>query len=78
MDASNAPATKQDLRSIAEQLREQKRQIDANLLTEFHKYARGRQTRLHDVESSEHAVKVRLGSLEEQVLELEDRIRRQH
>jgi hypothetical protein len=65
------PATKRDLQQLGEQLTEQFRQVETHLLTEFHRYSKGQQARLHDVESSERAMKVRLASLEERVLELE-------
>jgi hypothetical protein len=62
----NAPATKRDLERVVETMRD----IETHMLTEFHRYGRGQQARLHDVESSEHAMKVRIAALEERVLEL--------
>jgi hypothetical protein len=55
-DTENTPTTRQD--------------IDA-LLTAFHGHGLGQPERMHDVESSEHAIKLRLSALEERVLELE-------
>ena len=69
---NNTPATRQDIERVIEIVRD----VETNFLTEFHRYARGQQARMHDVESSEHAMKVRLGALEDRVLELESRLPR--
>lgn len=61
-----------------ERLTETMRDIETHMLTEFHRYARGQQARMQDVESSEHAMKLRMAALEERVLELEGRIRPKH
>ena len=49
------------------------RQIETNLLTEFHRYAKGQSARLHNVEVGDADVKIRLSSLEDRVLALEIR-----
>jgi hypothetical protein len=75
MEDSNIPATKQDVISATEKVVETMRDIETHMLTEFHRYARGQQARMHALESGEHDVKLRLGALEERVLELESRLR---
>ena len=49
------------------------RQIETNLLTEFHRYAKGQQARLHSVESGQSDLVLRLASIEERLLALESR-----
>ena len=70
-DTNNSPATKQDIERVIETMRN----IETNLLSEFHRYALGQQARMHSLESGEHDIKIRLGALEARVLELESRIR---
>jgi hypothetical protein len=50
------------------------RQIETNLLTEFHRYAKGQNARIHNVEVGETDMKLRLSALEDRVLALETRI----
>ena len=50
------------------------RQIETNLLTEFHRYAKGQNARVHNVEVGESDMKLRLSVLEDRVLALETRI----
>ncbi len=50
------------------------RQIETNLLTEFHRYAKGQNARVHNVEVSEYDMKLRLSTLEDRVQALETRI----
>jgi hypothetical protein len=50
------------------------RQIETNLLTEFHRYAKGQNARVHNVEVSEYDMKLRLSTLEDRVLALETRL----
>jgi hypothetical protein len=54
--SNNAPATKQDLEELGQNLRQEMervietmRDIETNMLRDFHGYARGQQARLHDV-----------------------------
>jgi hypothetical protein len=49
------------------------RQIETNLLTEFHRYGKGQQLRLHTLESRESLVTERLAVIEERLLHLESR-----
>lgn len=77
-DSSSKPATKQDIEKVMgtiEKVIETMRDIETNMLTEFHRYARGQHARMHNLESGETDMKIRIGALEERVLELESRIR---
>ncbi len=58
---------------ITEQLTAAMRQIETNLLTEFHRYAKGQQARMHTVEITESDFKLRLAALEDRILALEAR-----
>jgi hypothetical protein len=62
------------LRGLKDGLLDSMRQIETNLLTEFHRYAKGQNARVHNVEVSEHDMKLRLSVLEDRVLALETRI----
>jgi hypothetical protein len=62
------------LRDLKDDLLDSMRQIETNLLTEFHRYAKGQNARVHNVEISEHDMKLRLSVLEDRVLALETRI----
>ena len=67
------PVTKAQLESVKDELIDSMRQIETNLLTEFHRYAKTQSARLHNVEVSESDVKLRLSVLEDRVLALETR-----
>ena len=54
-------------------LLEKMRQIETNLLTEFHRYGKSQQLRLHTLESRESLVTERLAVIEERLLHLESR-----
>ncbi|MDP8991408.1 MAG: hypothetical protein M3N41_15165 [Acidobacteriota bacterium] len=62
------------LRGLKDELVDSMRQIETNLLTEFHRYAKGQSARLHNVEISDSDMKQRLSVLEDRVLALETRI----
>ena len=62
------------LRDLRDNLVDSMRQIETNLLTEFHRYAKGQSARLHNVEISDSDMKLRLSMLEDRVLALETRI----
>jgi hypothetical protein len=68
------PATRAELVAVRDDLLESMRQIETNLLTEFHRYAKSQNARVHNVEISEHDMKLRLSILEDRVLALETRI----
>jgi len=50
------------------------RQIETNLLTEFHRYAKGQNARVHSVEVGESDLKLRLSVVETRLLALETRL----
>ncbi len=62
------------LRDLKNELVDSMRQIETNLLTEFHRYAKGQNARVHNVEVSEYDLKLRLSVLEDRVLSLETRL----
>jgi archaellum component FlaC len=49
------------------------RNVETNLLTAFHNYARGQQARMHQTEANDRDMLLRLQSLEERMLDLESR-----
>ncbi len=63
-----------DLRSQKDELLDSMRRIETNLLTEFHRYAKGQNARVHNVEAGESDMKLRLSVLEDRVLSLETRL----
>ena len=71
-------ATVGDLRNVIhsqkDELVDAMRQIETNLLTEFHRYAKGQNARVHNVEVGESDLKLRLSVLEDRVLSLETRL----
>ena len=68
------PVTKVELNAAKDDLMAGMRQIETNLLTEFHRYAKGQNARIHNVEVGETDMKLRLSELEDRVLALETRI----
>jgi hypothetical protein len=76
MDNGNG-ITKADLKAALSEfkieLMTEMRQIETNLLTEFHRYGKGQQLRLHTLESRESLVIERLAVIEERLLHLESR-----
>jgi hypothetical protein len=62
------------MRSQKNELIDSMRQIETNLLTEFHRYAKGQNARIHNVEVGEYDMKLRLSTLEDRVLALETRL----
>jgi hypothetical protein len=75
---SEKPVTRTEfdsgLRDLKDDLLDSMRQIETNLLTEFHRYAKGQNARVHNVEIGEQDMKLRLSVLEDRVLALETRI----
>ncbi len=77
----NGAITKADLKAalaelksdLVDELTEKMRQIETNLLTEFHRYGKGQQLRLHTLESRESLVTERLAVIEERLFHLESR-----
>jgi hypothetical protein len=69
--------TKADLKAALTELKDDlmdaMRQIETNLLTEFHRYGKGQQLRLHTIESRDAIITERLAIIEERLLHLESR-----
>jgi hypothetical protein len=61
------------LKAQKDELLETMRQIETNLLTEFHRYGQGQQLRLHRLETGDANVVSRLAIIEERLLALETR-----
>jgi hypothetical protein len=61
------------MRTTSDDLTEKMRQIETNLLTEFHRYGKGQQLRLHTLENRDAIVIERLAIIEERLLHLESR-----
>jgi hypothetical protein len=59
--------------ALRDELTETMRQIETNLLTEFHRYGKGQQLRLHNLESRDAVIIERLAVIEERLLHLESR-----
>jgi hypothetical protein len=62
------------LRDLENRLVDSMRQIETNLLTEFHRYAKGQNARVHSVEVGESDLKLRLSVVETRLLALETRL----
>jgi hypothetical protein len=60
-----------DLQKTREELVEMARDVETKLLTEFHRYAKGQQLRLHSLELTDADLKGRLANIEERLLALE-------
>ena len=57
--------------AITDELMDKMRQIETNLLTEFHRYGKGQQLRLHSLETRDAGLTERLAVIEERLLHLE-------
>ena len=64
---------KKDIQQLRDELMEQVRQIETNLLTSFNGYSKGLSHRMHQLEGSDVTVNGRLEALEERILNLETR-----
>ena len=60
-----------DMTQLRDELTETMRQIETNLLTEFRRYGKGQQIRLHSFESGDARIIERLAIIEERLLNLE-------
>jgi hypothetical protein len=73
----NQPVTRGELReeltALEDKLMGTMRQIETNILTAFHGYARGVSAHLHEVDTGQNDVKIRLSALEDRILNLETR-----
>ncbi len=63
------------LTALEERLLDHMRQIETNLLTAFHSYAKGQHARLHTMETVDQELRIRVETLEDRVLTLETRPR---
>jgi hypothetical protein len=63
-----------EIRAQKDELIDAIRQIETNLLTEFHRYAKGQNARVHNVEVGESDLKLRLSVVETRLLALETRL----
>ena len=63
-----------EIRAQKDELVDAMRQIETNLLTEFHRYAKGQNARVHNVEVGESDLKLRLSVVEARLLALETRL----
>lgn len=76
MDNGHA-VTKSDLNAgltaLEDKLMEAMRQIETNMLTAFHSYARGVSAHLHTVDAGQNDLHTRMAALEDRVLTLETR-----
>jgi hypothetical protein len=71
--ADSDPTTKKDLEELKNALTELVRDVETNLLTAFHGYAKGQAGRMTALEVGDAMVKQRLEALEQRVLNLETR-----
>lgn len=73
------PVTQSELQAALaateERMMEFMRQIETNLLTAFHSYAKGQGARVHTLETVDQELKIRMETLEDRVLSLETRPR---
>lgn len=88
MNNGQEPATKADIEGLREQIRdtetklltdiegtrEQVRDTETKLLTAFYDFAKANQRRLFEVEGSDASLKLRVGSIEDRLLEVEKRL----
>jgi hypothetical protein len=69
--------TKADLKAALTELKDElmdaMRHVETNLPTEFHRYGKGQQLRLHTIESRDAIITERLAIIEERLLHLESR-----
>ena len=70
MNNGNQPATKADVETLREQIRDS----ETKLLTAFYDFAKVNQTRLSELEGTDAVLKRRIGSIEDRLLEVEKRL----
>jgi hypothetical protein len=70
MNNGHQPATKADIESLREQIRDS----ETRLLTAFCDFAKSNQQRLSALESSDASLSRRVGSIEDRLLEVEKRL----
>jgi len=62
---------KTGMQSLEDRMMQEMRQIETNLLTEFHRYGKGQQLRVHSLETRDAGLTERLAVIEERLLHLE-------
>ena len=80
--SDDQPVTRGELRVELAQLKEQvtdeltatMRQIETNLLTAFHGYARGEQAHMHTLDTADQDLRIRVSALEDRILNIEARM----
>jgi hypothetical protein len=72
MQTMNAELTER-MQTMNDDLTDKMRQIETNLHTDFHRYGKGQQLRLHTIESRDAIITERLAIIEERLLHLESR-----
>ena len=74
MNNGHQPATKADLAELEGRLSAVVRDSETKLLTAFHEFAKANQRRLSELEGSDATLKLRVGSIEDRLLEVEKRL----
>lgn len=77
MDDGHEPATKADIQGLRveiEGLRQQISDTETKLLSAFYDFAKSNQTRISELDGSDAALKRRIGSIEDRLLEVEKRL----
>jgi len=66
-------ALREEITAAEERAQEFARNIETNLLSAFHSYARGQTARLHSVETTNADLAIRIAALEDRMLNVETR-----
>ena len=81
MNSGNQPATKADIETLRKQigdvegrLTEVVRDTETKLLTAFYDFAKANQQRVSELEGTDAALKRRIGTIEDRLLEVEKRL----
>jgi len=74
MKNGHQPATKADLKELEGRLTTAIRDVEPKLLTAFYDFAKASQYRASELETSDGALKRRIGSIEDRLLEVEKRL----
>jgi len=74
MNNGHQPATKADLAELEGSLSAVVRDSETKLLTAFYEFAKANQRRLSELEGSDATLKLRVGSIEDRLLEVEKRL----
>jgi len=74
MNNGHQPATKADLAELEGRLSAVVRDSETKLLTAFYEFAKANQRRLSELEGSDATLKLRVGSIEDRLLEVEKRL----